>query len=511
MHRACLSTQGNALARITRRQSLAAISTAALQAQLPAFAASLSRGASASIDPPTLPGKLVFAHYMVSGRRSLNNQARPPGDYYDRNYLQPTGENGAYSVYGGYSRNRPKFRAPLDPATYMVQDAMFEVSTARQYAIDGFAMWIPNSLSATLAQLDAMWQGALSVDPGFLMRLMPDMDAGIGSYPDAQFVEIIKRFAAKPNTMRLADGSVVLSPYRPENKPWSWWNDIIHALGQPSQNADGSWADPIAVAFVPIMLQYHTEYWQYVPAARAAGVWGGRSPATNNPAGEQSGWAATVHQGGRLWVQNLSFQDVRPIQKTYDEALGTLNLETACQLALSTQADWVDLETWNDPAEHTGFYISQNFDNVALELWRRLGQTWRSGVDWQPDDSFFVLHRPHFFADMPTWSGYTKDASGKYTSVMTLRPFSSAPQDIIDVTSWFRYPTDVTVRANGVVVDAYLAPAGHNRHPAALHEGAITVTATTSGIDTTLQTPVAVTRQPFVQDLSYWGAWKTAV
>src|SRR4051794_25585824 len=43
----------------------------------------------------------VFAHYVPSLSVSLDNRA-PDVDYYARNYLNPDGEGGIHSAYGGF-------------------------------------------------------------------------------------------------------------------------------------------------------------------------------------------------------------------------------------------------------------------------------------------------------------------------------------------------------------------------------------------------------------------------
>lgn len=491
-----------------RRKLLTALGAVTLGRALPALATGLqAERATAGAD--TLPGRLAFAHYMTAGVRSFDNQPAP--DYYDTGYLDPDGEGGIHSSYGGFSRNRPTYRPPITaPAgsTWQIEDAKAEVAAARAAGLDGFAMLMPNYTGVHIARMDAMWEGAVRQDPTFLIRLMPDCAMFTKTTPvtQAQFVELIKRYAAKPNTMRLADGRVVLSPYRAEAMPVAWWQSTIDLLGTTTMNADGTTAGPVSIAFVPIMLSYTNAFYA-MPDTYGVGVWGSRSPASTDPnTSGQLAQAASAHGAGKLWVQNVALQDVRPYSKIFDEALGTLTLVNTTQLAFNTNADWVDLDTWNDPAEHTGFYPSRNFGTLALELWRRLGCKWRTGSDWTPDGSMFVMHRPHFCADSPSWPGYGAPPN---PNMMALRTGSSPAADIIDVTSWFTAPTLVTVQANGATIDAYTAPTGYFRHTAPLAAGAISVTAVGSAAPLTVGTPTAVVHQPLVQDMTYWGAFGT--
>lgn len=492
----------------TRRNVLKAMAMTALGASFPALAQTICGTGVSS--PCATPGRLTFAHYMTAGLLSLDN-LNP--DYYDRNYLNPAGENGLYSAYGGYSRNRPIFRLPLPEATYQILDAQTEVKSAMSVGIDGFAMLMPNTHGIHIDRMDKMWQGANIENPAFLMRMMPDCSNMFGSSqpsPPSQvdFVDLIKRYAAYPNTMKLGDGRYVLSPYMPEIKDTTWWEQVFALLN--SQTA----FPPIQIAFLPIMGTYNLDLVS-MAEVYGFGVWGSRSPGATNPSTSgQLQQAQKAHDDGHLWVQNVALQDVRPTSKIFDEAMGTLTMVNTAQLAVNTSANWVDLDTWNDPAEHSGVYPSRNFGTLALELWRRLGQKWRTGQDWAPDDSLFVMHRPHFKDDLPSWPGYgdiTPDPTNpnKPTNLMKPRPIpASQPVDIIDTTSWFKSPTVVTVQANGAVVDTYTAPAGYYRHTTPLAVGTITVSATgSSGVPLVLQAPTSVTHQPVVQDMTYWGAW----
>ena len=489
---------------LPRRRFLGGIGAAALAASVSALASPID----ALIGQPRIAapsGRLAFAHYMTAGLRSFDNALAP--DYYDRGYLAPGGEGGIHATYGGWSRNRPLYRPPIkDPGLrYQIVDAMWEVATARQAGLDGFAMLMPNFQGVHVPRMDDMWTGAYLQDPTFLIRMMPDMGGSIGNATQAQFVECIKRYAALPNTMRLEDGRVVLSPYRPELKSVTWWDQVIALLNSHTTNANGTTADPVAIAFVPVMLQFTTKF-HAMPWTYAVGSWGSRSPKSMNPAtSEQLGFAAGARNAGKRWVQCVALQQAVPHTKLYDEALGSLTLANCAQIAVNTNADWVDLETWNDPAEGTVFYPSRNLGMVPLELWRRLGAPWRAGAAWTPDDSFFVLHRPHFFDDKPSWSGYPV-VDGVVRNLMVLRASSSPPADIIEVSSWFKAPTAVSILANDIAIAAYTAPAGYCRYVAPLAEGVIRVRASREMDVRDIQAPTAVTHYPLVQDETYWGA-----
>jgi hypothetical protein len=83
----------------------------------------------------------VFAHYFTPYPVSLDDKAAA-SDYYTKDYLSPTGENGKHAAYGGLLRDRPIARAPLS-GDWQLEDMKTEVrrAAAAQAAIDG-ADWV---------------------------------------------------------------------------------------------------------------------------------------------------------------------------------------------------------------------------------------------------------------------------------------------------------------------------------------------------------------------------------
>ena len=65
------------------------------------------------------------------------------------------------------------------------------------------------------------------------------------------------------------------------------------------------------------------------------------------------GLAAAAHSLGKIWMQPVAFQDVRPSQSIYDEAQNSQNLQNMWQIAIASNSEWVQLVTWNDYSEGT--------------------------------------------------------------------------------------------------------------------------------------------------------------
>ena len=90
---------------------------------------------------------------------------------------------------------------------------------------------------------------------------------------------------------------------------------------------------------------------------------------------------------------------------------------------------------------------------------------------------------------------------------MTLRAASTPAMDIIEISSWFTLPTTVSLLVDGVAISTYDAPAGYFRAEFPLVAGVVSVTANRDGKALTLASPTEVTHEPYIQDLTYWGAY----
>src|SRR6186713_3368986 len=73
--------------------------------------------------------RLVFAHYFPPYPISLDNLDSAV-DYYSTQYLNPGGQEGQYSEFGGMLRDRPLPRAPRSAVNWRELDLMQEVSQA---------------------------------------------------------------------------------------------------------------------------------------------------------------------------------------------------------------------------------------------------------------------------------------------------------------------------------------------------------------------------------------------
>jgi glycosyl hydrolase family 71 len=429
----------------------------------------------------------VFAHYFTPYPVSLDNQAAT-NDYYTRNYLNPAGEGGIHQAYGGLLRDRPIPRAPI-ASGYQLEDMKAEVRTAIAAGLDGFTVDLLNlsTTSAHRKRVDLLIQAAAAVDPAFKIVLMPDMTAGqIKTYDAAGLAAVLHELAKSRSVHRLADGRVVVSPFKAENKTAAWYatfNAAMERLGTK-------------VALVPVFLDFTAHYADFASVSHGFSNWGNRSP---NRQGGIAGAISTSHSLGKIWMQPVAAQDERPNQRIYDEANNTENLRTTWQNAISGGADWIQLTTWNDFSEGTQFVPSPHNDSVYLDLTSYYLTRWKTG-SWPTivRDTLYLTHRSHAVALHPTAAGQTK--------FMVPRSGTNTPRDRVEILSFLTAAAQVRASI-GTSTSTYNAAAGVQAQLFPLANGTNTATVIRNGTTTaTVTSPFAVTSTPRVQDLQYNAA-----
>ena len=199
--------------------------------------------------------KKVFAHYFSPYPISIDNKD-PAVDYYQKNYLQPTGENSKFAYCGGFIKQRPLPQAPR-PADVDYELANFEQEVRRAAAIglDGFTYDILNTSGTHWDRLLKLLDAAANVDPEFRIVLMPDMSATYdGADMEAQvaFVDSMLAVASHPSVYRVDGGPLMLAPFAAAWLVWSF------SSGQPTFGDSSADIVLIAVAgvvtTVPLLL-----------------------------------------------------------------------------------------------------------------------------------------------------------------------------------------------------------------------------------------------------------------
>lgn len=445
--------------------------------------------------------RLVFAHYFPPYPISLDN-LDPAADYYSANYLNPDGLKGQYSEFGGMLRDRPLPRAPRSAANWREIDLMEEVTQAAAAGIDGFSVDIltPAASENWVSDVPAMLlHAAQMADPDFKIMLMPDMHGELKSLTPAQLAAEIAALAVSPSAFRLDDGRIVVSPFCAENWAPAQWRAFLD---------DMKVTHGLDVALVPVFLDARDDIIDsFHDFSYGMSAWGGRNPAFNPVAGFPLTSIRRVRELNQLWMQPISMQDYRPVQKIYDEAENTTNLRNTWQIAINGDADWVQMITWNDYGEGTAFAPSVQHGTALLELNAYFVSVYKTGKPPPVTvDQVFLTHRTQLIGT---------DTYPKQKAVAELRQGSVPARNTVEAVSLLTAPATVTIDVGGrqTVCDA---PTGLNTCVATIAalgrpEVEVSVQVSRNGkpvLD--FASPHRIIAAPAVQDLTYTmsaGRW----
>lgn len=430
--------------------------------------------------------KKVFAHYFTPYPLSLDNRSADT-DYYTRNYLNPAGENSKFAAYGGLLRDRPLTRTPLNGA-WELADMRAEVRQAIAAGIDGFTVDLLN-----LSESSHHWkrtlllmQAAHEVDPSFVIVPNVDMTASPGSADVSEMAAALAVLATQPAAYQLDDGQFVLSSFVAEKRTPAWWTSLFTTLSEDYG---------IDTAFIAVLLNSsQTNMEAFAPISYALSNWGTRNPGKTAAVRD---YARAAHALGTKWMAPVAVQDVRPIHVIYEEAANLETLRATWQRAIDSDAELVQLVTWNDYSEATSFAPSQAHGWTFLQVSGYYLSAFKNGtVPALIRDGVFVTHRLHAVSASPTYTH----------THMNLRsdPDATQPRDTVEVMTMLTTAAKVTVHI-GATTHTYTAPAGIAATTFPLTTGDITVTTESAASTLHATSPITVTSRPYVQDLQYYG------
>ncbi|MFI1169262.1 glycoside hydrolase family 71 protein [Streptomyces sp. NPDC020801] len=423
---------------------------------------------------------LVFAHYFPPYPLSLDNQPAQH-DYYARNYLTPQGEQGKHASYGGLLRDRP-LPVPPSSGNWQLANLEREVRTARDAGLDGFTVDILSLTGANRHRVELLLRAAHRVDPGFRIVLMPDMTS-LHTDPHT-LADQLAELAASPSAHRLADGRLVVSPFKAEEHSPAWWSQVIARLRDHG----------IATALVPVFLNFRANAERFAPISHAFSSWGNRSYTRQD---DVPGNIRLAHLLGKKWMQAVSVQDARPDQGVYDEAGNTATLRSTWNHAISDGADWVQLTTWNDYSEGTQFAPSLHNGHTYLDISSHYLTRFKTGA-WPQivRDTVYVTSRVQF-----TDSG----GASLQRRLMRPRPGTAPPSDQVELLTFLTAPATVSARV-GTARYIYRAPIGVHAQDIPLSPGRTEAVVRRAG-DTVaaVMTRFPVRRTVTVQDLQYYA------
>lgn len=463
---------------LSRRSALATLVGTAAAATVPASILQTRAATAATVSQPR-----VMAHYMPCFPTSLDN-APTAQDYYQTQYLQPTGENSRYAKTGGYLRDRP-LGVPVASGDWRVVNAAREVATAKAYAIDGFTVDILTLSGQFWDNAVALWHAAEATS-GFCVMPTVDMDALRGT--SASEIAAALAPLMKSRAAARIDGRVALSAFRPESQPVTFWMTLISLL----RKKIGS-----PVAFHAVLLDSSaTNVDSFARISTHIGSWGPRSP---EAVADEARVQSLVVAAGAKWIGVAATQDYRQVWGVYSEASNTETLRRSWQMVTAKKAAWVHITTWNDYSENTGIAPSVNHGYSWLRMTRTYARRFKGQGDSR--EEFVVLSaRRQFARTIPTL------ATSRATPTLS---FPTTPTDRVEVfTQTVRPVTLVITVGNRTTRINHAAGAQVSTHP--LGAGAVRVRAERAGapVSSTVSTP-GVLNKPQFGDYSYYAGSAT--
>lgn len=420
--------------------------------------------------------KLVFAHYFTAYPLRIAN-VDYASDWYARRYIYPYlggADPTTAAAYGGLLREGP-LPQPVGASTWQLDDMKTEVKRATDAGLDGFTMDMLSFDSASnhYTRMKLILQAAQAVDPNFKIMLMPD-GSGIAKNATTyqQVGDAIAGLATnatyKGGLFWLPDGRLVVSPFGPEKESVTYWQNFITYM----KNTHG-----ITVAFVPCFINYGDNVAAFAPMSYGLSEWGGRSPKVSSAIANNG---VDAHNRGKIWMQPVSYQDERPNQSSYAEAQNGDNYRITWASANSSNAEWVQIPTWNDYSEQADIAPSTHHGWSLLDLTSFYLTQFKNNGTAAPivRDVAYVNYRTQ----------QAKASVTGQTKVQAIRPDSNAPRDLIEVDTFLTAAATVTLKV-GTTTNTYTAPAGISFQTYPIAAGAVSVTIVRNGATVASITP----------------------
>jgi len=293
----------------------------------------------------------------------------------------------------------------------------------------------------------------------------------------------VARLAASPAAFHLADGRLVVSPFKAENKTAAWWADWLATM----KTEHG-----ITVAFVPTLLDWQRYAASFDSISYGFSHWGLSNPAANVDAAKH---ATLAHSMGKLWMAPVHVQDARPSGGIFDEAGNTESLRLSWSSVIDGAAEWVNLPTWNDYSEGTDVAPSAHHGWSYLDISSYYLTWWKTGTPPPIErDAIYLTHRGQPVGAAPVYPE---------TKLMTLRPGGTPARDTVEALVFLTAPATITVHV-GPATYTWDAPAGVAARTFPLGVGRVSASAARAGRTVAAVTsPFTVTTTPYVQDLQY--------
>ncbi|WP_111721303.1 endo-1,3-alpha-glucanase family glycosylhydrolase [Homoserinimonas sp. OAct 916] len=439
-----------------------------------------------AVPGPNTSSKKVFAHYFPPYPISMDNK-QPDSDYYTVNYLNPNGEKGIHAAYGGLLRDRPVKQAPVS-GDWKALNLKKEVQQAADAGIDGFTVDIMSltgmNWEATVGLMDA------AAKSGRNFTVVPNIDvtASAGKATPAEVAKKLAELYKYSSAHKLPTGEYLLSSFKAEGQTVAWWSSVINTLSSTYK---------VKTKFIAVFLNASDANMKsFAPISYAFSNWGVRTPTTVR---STPNYVAKAAAYGKKWMEPVAVQDARPRNSMYAESNNTETLREMWKSAISKNADFVQMVTWNDYSESTSFAPSEAHGGAFLDMNAFYAAQYKTGNATKiTGDVVYVSHRTHPHAARPS--------HGNQVMKPTLSGTSTSPRDTVEVMTMLTAPATVSAVIGGKSYTAN-APAGISTVTFPLATGTVAADVIRSGVKiASVKSPHKVVSNPTVLDLQYFAA-----
>lgn len=434
----------------------------------------------------------AFAHWH-NWPVSIDN-LDPSVDWYQRNELDPLGNDGAYYAVGGRMRQRPLPRpVRSNPSgVWEVRDMEDEIRRAEAIGLDGFTLGVCTLTEGSCwPELVHALQAAENIDSAF--KIIPNLDIASlsGANTSASAVAAaIATIANSPALLRTDDGRMVLSATNPHNEPVSWWQALVQGLANRG----------VSVSLQLILQSWQRDLSTYAPLADIVGSWG---PSTPTGGGETADRTAAMRAIGKIYMAPARSQLHRPKNPAYAEARGSDLLTSTMEDAIAGDADRLLILTWNDGTEGADIRPSTGtqwsyYDLAAYYItWFKMRQ-----APVISRDVLYYFHRIEWTTSQPDPVKQPVPFAVWYTS-------QQLPEDKIELLAFLREPGTLKITTSAGTTTADVE-AGIQTLRADLASGYPTFSLIRSGVTRiSLRSAFNVRNHIDWQDLLYRGGSST--
>lgn len=324
---------------------------------------------------------------------------------------------------------------------YQDADARWEINQAAEMGLDGF--WV-NSMTTPSTTAHNILGGRLTAQasasfPGFFIAPMVDATALNGTAPTA-ISDVINLYDNNVSSYYHSDGRLMVGMFAPEAVPLSWRQAIADDY-RVRYNKTIAWVGCFLDA---------GNFNAYRSILYGAGQWGEMGDLASELA--TPAYVEPIKNDGKKLLYSCWPSSYRPRTGWYDEQVNTQSMLAWWNRIIVDQADMVQLTTWNDFTEESGFVETPTQGRTVQDISAYYLVKWKTGL-------YPVVIRDCIYLSHPTRTYNAAILSPNQTHFMSKRPSSTrASTCYVEALTSLTAPATVTISVAGTLTD-FSAPA----------------------------------------------------